>query len=64
MKEIGSEAQLNIEGNPSTAFAARRILQYESHIRITKETRQFVVNLPKEIPHCNRVTKDRIPKIS
>jgi len=64
MKEIGGEAPLNIQGNPSTAFAARRILQYESHIRITKETIQFVVTLPKEIPHSNRVTKDRTPKIS
>jgi len=45
------------EGNPSTAFAARLIPRYESHIRVTKETIQFVVNLTKEIPHSNRVTK-------
>jgi len=54
----------NIEGNPSTAFAARLIPQYESHIRVTKETIQFVVNLTKEIPHSNRVTKERTPKLS
>jgi len=53
-----------IEGNPSTAFAARLIPQYESHIRVTKETIQFVVNLTKEIPHSNRVTKERTPKLS
>jgi len=45
-----------IERNPSTAFAARLIPQYESHIPVTKETIQFVVNLTKEIPHSNRVT--------
>ena len=50
-----------IEGNPSTAFAAQLIPQYESHIRVTKETIQFVVNLTKEIPHSNRVTKGRTP---
>jgi len=53
-----------IEGNPSTAFAARLIPQYESHIRVTKETIQLVVNLTKEIPHSNRVTKERTPKLS
>jgi len=53
-----------IEGNPSTAFAARLIPQYELHIRVTKETIQFVVNLTKEIPHSNRVTKERTPKLS
>jgi len=53
-----------IDGNPSIAFAARLIPQYESHIRITKETIQFVVNLTKEIPHGNRVTKERTPKLS
>ena len=53
-----------IEGNPSTAFAARLIPQYESHIRVTKETIQFVVNLTKEIPHSNRITKERTPKLS
>jgi len=53
-----------IEGNPSTAFAARLIPQYESHIRVTKETIQFVVTLTKEIPHSNRVTKKRTPKLS
>jgi len=53
-----------IEGNPSTAFAARLIPQYESLIRVTKETIQFVVNLTKEIPHNNRVTKERTPKLS
>jgi len=53
-----------IEGNPRTAFAARLIPQYESHIRVTKETIQFVVNLTKEIPHSNRVTKERTPKLS
>jgi len=52
------------EGNPSTAFAARLIPQYESHIRVTKGTLQFVVNLTKEIPHRNRVTKERTPKLS
>jgi len=46
-----------IEGNPSTAFAARLIPQYESPIRVTKETIQFVVNLTKEIPHSNRVQR-------
>jgi len=45
-------------------FAARLIPQYESHIRLTKETIQFVVNLTKEIPHSYRVTKDRTPKLS
>jgi len=53
-----------IAGNPSTVFAARLIPQYESHIRGTKETIQFVVNLTKEIPHSNRVTKERTPKLS
>ena len=53
-----------IEGNPSTAFAARLIPQYESHIRVTKETIPFVVNLTKEIPHSNHVTKERTPKLS
>jgi len=64
MKEIGGGAPSYIEGNPSTAFAARLIPQYESHIRVTKETIQFVVNLTKEIPHSNRVTKGRTPKLS
>ena len=45
-------------------FAARLIPEYESHIRVTKETIQFVVNLTKEIPHSNRVTEERTPKIS
>ena len=53
-----------IDGNPSTAFAARLIPQYESHIRVTKKTIQFVVNLTKEIPHSNRVTKERTSKLS
>ena len=53
-----------IEGNPSIAFAARLIPQYESHVRVTKEIIQFVVNLKKEIPHSNRVTKERTPKLS
>jgi len=53
-----------IEGNPSTAFAARLIPQYNSHIRITKETIQFIVNLTNEIPHSNHVTKERTPKLS
>jgi len=53
-----------IEGNPNTAFAAPLIPQYQSHIRVTKETIQFVVNLAKEIPHSNRVTKERTPKLS
>jgi len=53
-----------IEGNPSTAFAARLIPQYESHIRVTKGTLQFVVHITKEIPHSNRVTKERTPKLS
>ena len=44
--------------------AARLIPQYKSHIRVTKETIQFVVNLSKEIPHSNRVTKERTPKLS
>jgi len=64
MKEIGGGAPPYIEGNPGTAFAARLIPQYESHIRVTKETIQFVVNLTKEIPHSNRVTKKRTPKLS
>ena len=64
MKEIGGEAPSYIEGNPSTAFAARLIPQYESHIRVTKETIQFVVNVIKEIPHSNCVTKERTPKLS
>jgi len=53
-----------IEGNPSTAFAARLIPQYELHIRVTKETIQFVVTFTKEIPHSNRVIKERTPKLS
>jgi len=53
-----------IEGNPSTAFAARLIPQYESHTRVTKEIIQFVVNLAKEIPYSNRLTKERTPKLS
>jgi len=64
MKEIGGGAPSYIEGNPSTAFAAQLIPQYEPHIRLTKETIQFVVNLTKEIPHSNRVTKGRTPKLS
>ena len=40
-EEIGGGAPLYIEGNPSTAFAARLIPQYESHIRVTKEIIQF-----------------------
>jgi len=63
-EEIGSEASPYIEGNPSTAFAARLIPQYELHIGVTKETIQFGVNLTKEIPHSNRVTKERTPKLS
>ena len=55
---------LYIKRNPSTAFAARLIPHHESHIRVTKETIQFVVNLTKEIPHSNRVTKERTPKLS
>ena len=38
------------------------IPMYESHIRVTKETIQFVVNLTKEIPYSNSVTKERTPK--
>jgi len=53
-----------IEGNPSTAFAAQVIPQYESHIRVTKETIQFVVNVTKEIPHSNCVTQESTPKLS
>ena len=53
-----------IEGNPSTAFAARLLPQYESHICLTKETIQFVANPVKEIPHNTRVTKERTPKLS
>jgi len=53
-----------IEGNPSTAFAARLIPQYASHIRVTKETIQFVVTFTKEIPHSNRVIKERTPGLS
>jgi len=64
VKEIGGDAPTYMEGNPSTACAARLIPQYESHIHVTKETIQFVVNLTKEIPHCNRVTKERTPKLS
>ena len=54
---------LYIEGNPSTAFAARLIPQYEPHIHVTKETIQFVVNLTKEIPHSNHVIQERTPKL-
>ena len=64
MKEKGGEAPPYIEGNPTTAFAARLIPQYESHIRVTQGTLQFVVNLTKEIPHSNRVTKERTPRLS
>jgi len=56
-EENRGRSPLYIAGNPSTAFAARLIPRYESHIRVTKETIQFVVNLTKEIPHSNRVTK-------
>jgi len=64
MKEIGGGAPPFIEGNPSTTFASRLIPQYESHIRVTTETVQFVVNLTKETPHNNSVTKERTPKLS
>jgi len=64
MKEIGGGPPPYIEGNPSTAFAARLIPQYESHICVTKETIQFVVHLTKEIPHNNDVTKERTLKLS
>jgi len=60
----GRSPPLYIKGNPSTAFAARLIPQYESHIHVTKETIQFVLNLTKEIPHSNHVTKERTPKLS
>ena len=63
-KNRGRSPPLYIEGNPSTAFAARLIPQYESHTRATKKTIQFVVTLTKEIPHSNRVTKKRTPKLS
>jgi len=53
-----------IEGNPSIAFAARLIPHYQADIHVTKETIQFVVNLTKEIPHRNRVTKERTSKLS
>jgi len=53
----------DIEGNPSTAFAAQLIPQYESHICITKETIQFVVTLTKVIPHSTHVTNERTPKL-
>jgi len=43
--------------SPTTAFAARLIPLYESHIRVTKDTLQFVVNITKEIPDSNHVTK-------
>jgi len=59
-----AEPSLCIEGNPSIAFATRLIHQYQSHIRVTKETIQFVINPTKEIPHSNRVTKERTPKLS
>jgi len=64
MKKIGGGAPSYIEGNRSTAFATRLISQYKVHIRVTKETIPFVVNLSKEIPHSNRVTKERTPKLS
>jgi len=64
MKEIGGKAPPYIEGNLSTAFAARLIPQYESHIGVTKETLLLVVHLTKEIPHTNRVTKEKTPKLS
>jgi len=60
----GGRSPPYIEGTPSTAFAARLIPQYESHTRVTKEIIQFVVNLAKEIPHSNHVTKERTPKLS
>jgi len=41
---------------------AQLIVLYESHIRVTKETRPFVVNITKAIPHSNCVTKERTPK--
>ena len=44
--------------------AARLIPKYERPIGVTKETIQFVVNLTKEIPHSNGVTKERTPKLS
>jgi len=64
MKEIKGGAPPYIEGNPNTAFAVRLIPQYDSYIHVTKETIQFVVNLTKEIPHNNCVTKERTPKLS
>jgi len=62
--EMGGRSPTYIEGNPSTAFAARLIPQDESHIRVTQETLQFVVNLTKAIPHSNGVTKERTPMLS
>jgi len=62
MEENSGRSPLYIEENPSTAFAARLIPQYESHIRVTKETIQSVLNLTKAMPHSNRVTKERTPK--
>jgi len=55
---------LYTEGNPSTAFAARLISQYESHIRVTKQITQPVVNLTKETPHINWITKRKNIKLS
>jgi len=57
------EPPLDIEGNPSTTFAARLISQYESHICVIKETIQFIVNLTMEIPHSNHVTKEKNIKV-
>jgi len=53
-----------LEANHGTAFPFRLISQYESHIRVTKETIQFVIRFTKNIPHCNCVTKERTPKLS
>jgi len=44
-------------------FAARLTTQHESHIRVTKETIQFVATLTKEIPHGYCVTKEKNTKV-
>ena len=53
-----------IEGNRTTAFAARLIPQYESPIHVTKETIQFVVTFTKDIPHSYHVSKETTQKLS
>ena len=64
MKEISGRAPLLYKEIIAQPFAALLIPQYELHICVTKETIQFVAILTNEIPHSNRVTKERTPKLS